>query len=188
MMLPMTSDASPDPPPDASPGRARRLVARFGRWVDPEDNPQGLVYGTLAVSAVLAAESTRRETFADTVGATALVLTLYWLAHAYANVVGRRLERQEGMSLGGLWQALRHEGAIVKGAAIPIAVVVALWGARVTLATAVNAALWTSAVVLATFEIMATVRSRVTGVQMAVQGTVGLALGAGVLAVRLILH
>ncbi|HXQ44883.1 MAG TPA: hypothetical protein VN816_09620 [Acidimicrobiales bacterium] len=58
-------------------------------WIDPEENPSGLVYGTIAVGAVLAAQSRRRDTFADTIGATVLILGLYWLAHSYAAVTGR---------------------------------------------------------------------------------------------------
>ncbi len=98
--------------------------------MEPEDNPSGVIYGTIAVGAVLAAESTRRETFADTIEATVIILGLYWLAHTYATVVGDRLKTRETLSSGRLWRAFLHEGAIVKGAAIPIAVLARAVGGR----------------------------------------------------------
>jgi hypothetical protein len=164
------------------------IASAISKWVEPEDNPAGVIYGTIAVGAVLAAESTRRETFAETIEATALILGLYWLAHTYATVVGDRLKTRETLSPGRLWRALLHEGAIVKGAAIPIAVLALLWGAGVSLQAGVTAALWTSALALAAFETIATVRSRVTGAQRFVQIFLGALLGAGVLLVRVVLH
>ena len=70
----------------------------MSRWVEPDDNPSGVIYGTIAVGAVLAAESTRRETFVDTIEATVLVLVLYWFAHTYARLVGDRLKTRDALS------------------------------------------------------------------------------------------
>jgi len=158
------------------------------RWIDPEENPSGVVYGTIAVVAVLASESTRRDTFAETVGATILILGLYWVAHTYAAVVGRRLEKRETLSARGLGRALVHEGAIVKGAAIPIAVLLLLWACDVSLNTSVTASLWTSAGVVAGFEIVAAFRGQAQGLPRVIQVVVGTLLGAGILLVRLLLH
>ena len=166
----------------------RHLLSTISRWVEPDDNPSGVVYGTIAVGAVLAAESTRRETFAETIGATLLILGLYWIAHTYATVVGERIKERGTLSSSGLWHAFLHEGAIAKGAAIPIAVLVALWIAGTSLDTAVTAALWTSAAALGGFEVVAALRSRITGAQRLAQGIVGALLGAGVLLVRVVLH
>lgn len=163
-------------------------MSAVSRWVEPEDNPSGVIYGTIAVGAVLAAESTRRETFPDTIEATVIILGLYWLAHTYATVVGDRLKMRETHSMNRLWRAFVHEGSIVKGAAIPIAVLIVLWIAGVSLQAGVNAALWTSAAALAAFEIIATLRSRITGVQRITQIVMGALLGAGVLLVRVVLH
>src|ERR1035441_8833725 len=46
-------------------------------------NPGRLVYGTIAVGALLAAESARQETYVETVFAVAITLLLYWLAHSF---------------------------------------------------------------------------------------------------------
>ncbi len=143
-----------------------------------------MIYGTIAVGAVLAAESTRRETFADTIEATLLILGLYWLAHTYATVVGDRLKTRDNLSAEALWRALVHEMSIVKGAAVPIAVLAMLWAAGVSLATTVTGALWSSAAALAFFEIVATLRSRATGARRLIQIVVGALLGGGVLLVQ----
>jgi hypothetical protein len=164
------------------------IASAVSRWVEPEDNPSGVIYGTIAVGAVLAAESARRETFADTIEATAIILGLYWLAHTYASVVGDRLKTRDSLSAGGLWRAFLHEGSIVKGGAIPIAVLAATWVAGASLQTGVIASLWSSALALAGFEIIATVRSRATGAQRFSQIVVGALLGAGILLVRVVLH
>ncbi len=164
------------------------LVSAISRWVEPDDNPSGVIYGTIAVGAVLAAESTRRETFIDTIEATVLVLVLYWLAHTYARVVGDRLKTRDALSAEAFWRALLREGSIMKGAVIPIAVLAILWAAGASLATGVLGALWSSAAALATFEIIATMRSRATGAQRVTQIVIGVLLGAGVLLVRVVLH
>ncbi|MGD0378469.1 MAG: hypothetical protein ABSC30_00655 [Acidimicrobiales bacterium] len=180
--------------PDSPPARRRPhrriggLAAAVSRWVEPEDNPSGVIYGTIAVGAVLAAESTRRETFPDTIEATVIILGLYWLAHTYATVVGDRLKMRETLSMDRLWRAFLHEGSIVKGAALPIAVLIVLWMAGVSLQAGVNAALWTSAAALAAFEIIATLRSPITGAQRITQIVLGALLGGGVLLVRVVLH
>jgi len=166
----------------------RSAVHTVLRWIEPETNPSGVVYGAIAVGAVLAAESTRRDTFPDTIGATVLVLLLYWLAHTYAGVTGDRLKTRESLSARSLWQSFVRQSAIAKGAAPPVVVLLILWPTPVTLNTAVVAALWTSAASLAFFEIVAAFRSAMSARQRALQILMGSVLGAGVLVVRLLLH
>ncbi len=166
----------------------RKVTSTILWWIDPEENPSGLVYGTIAVGAVLAAQSTRRDTFADTIGATVLILCLYWLAHSYATVTGQRLKTRQTLSARALGRSLLHEGTIVKGAALPVAVLLVLWAAGVSLNTAVTAALWTSAVALAVFEFVAAFRSHLSRAQTVVQVLIGSVLGAGVLLIRVLLH
>jgi hypothetical protein len=164
------------------------VASVISRWIDPEENPSGVVYGTIAVGAVLAAESTRSDTFPDTVVATVLILILYWVAHTYAAVVGERVKTRASLPADELWRVFLHEGAIVKGAATPIAVLLVLWAAGVSFATAVTASLWSSAVVLAAFETVVALRSDMSVLQRVVQILVGTLLGAGILVVHLLLH
>jgi hypothetical protein len=182
------TDSDPEPP-DREPRLVHRGVfATVLWWIDPEENPSGLVYGTVAVGAVLAAESTRRDTFPDTIGATVLILCLYWMAHTYAAVTGDRLRTRETLSAPGLWRSFLHEATILKGAALPVVVLLVLWATPVTLDTAVTAALWTSAVLLALIESVAAFRSHLSASETVAQVLMGSLLGAGVLLVRVLLH
>jgi hypothetical protein len=183
----MTNRASSPSGPRTHRG-LRKIATTVLWWIDPEANPSAVVYGTIAVGAVLAAESVRRDTFPDTIGATVLILLLYWVAHTYATVTGDRLQTGDALSVGGLWRSFLHEGAIAKGAALPVAVLLVLWATPVSLNAAVTAALWTSAVSLVLFEAVAAFRSPLTTAQRAGQILAGSLLGAGILAVRLLLH
>lgn len=169
-------------------GVARRALGAVLRWVDPEDNPSGVVYGTIAVGAVLAAEATRRETFRSTLEATLVTLALYWFAHTYATVVGRRYDERGGLTVRQVGRALVHEWAIVKGAAAPIAVLVACRLAGLGLDTQVNAALWTSAGALALFEMVAAARGSGSRLRRVGEASLGFVFGGGLLLLHLLLH
>jgi hypothetical protein len=90
-------------------------------------NPAGLIYGTITVAALLAAETARRETYAKTVGAVGLTLIVYWLAHSYAEFAGDRLADGEHVSVVGLLRAARRGLAVLMGAAIPFLVLLGCW-------------------------------------------------------------
>jgi hypothetical protein len=49
-----------------------------------------MVYGVIVTGALLAAESGRKETYAGTFASAVIAACLYWVAHAYATVLGRR--------------------------------------------------------------------------------------------------
>src|SRR6185312_13608302 len=99
--------------------RARRLA--------PAGNAAGVVYGVITVGALMAAESGRHESYVDAIGSAVLATLLYWLAHAYADLLGRRLDTGERLSLRTLARTLGHDWAIVRGAAIPELALVIAW-------------------------------------------------------------
>jgi hypothetical protein len=88
---------SPPPRPKTGgrPDRRHRLAERARDWLVPERDAAGVVYGTITMGALLAAESPGRESFPDTVAAAVLALALVWAAHAYATVLGYRLGRPD---------------------------------------------------------------------------------------------
>lgn len=171
-----------------SGARLRGAARGVLRWVDPEENPTGVVYGTIAVGAVLAAEAPRRETFASTLEATLLTLVLYWFAHTYARVVGRRVDGVERLTAGDVGRALVHEWAIVKGAMAPVAVLVLCWLSGLRLDTSVNAALWASAGLLASFELLAAARGGGSALRRSGEVALGILFGGGLLLLHLLLH
>jgi hypothetical protein len=154
----------------------------------PGDNASGVVYGVIVIGALLAAESGRHETYLDTVASAAIAAALYWLAHAYATVLGRRLSGQERLTSGSLGRALVHDLALIRGAAIPLLVLLIAWATGAAQATAVSAALWSAVASLVAFELLAGIRSRSTPGELALEVSVGAVLGIGMLALRIVLH
>lgn len=157
-------------------------------WVEPDHNPAGVVYGTLIVGAVLAAESTRRETLLATLGATALALVLYWLAHSYAATLGDRLDNHVPLTAGGIVRSLAKDRAIVRGAGVPILALLLASAFGASVATAVLVATWTSAVTVVVLEVIAALRARLRGRELIVQVGAGAAMGLAVIGVRAVLH
>jgi hypothetical protein len=156
--------------------------------IGSDENPAGVVYGVITVGALLAAESGSHESYLDTVGSAAIALALYWLAHSYASVLGRRLATHEKLSGGALGRAFLHDWSIVRGAAIPLLALLIAWATGVAQATAVTAALWSAVASLVGFELLAGIRARVAPGELALQAMVGVAMGMAVLALKIVLH
>jgi hypothetical protein len=173
------------PPPPAAP---RGWLARTAERIAPAENPSGVVYGIIVIGALLAAESGRHETYLDTIASTLLAAALYWVAHAYASVLGRRLELGERLSARNLVRALAHDWAIMRGAALPLLALVLAWIVGAELATAVTAALWSAIASLIAFEMFAGIRSHGTPNELVLEVGVGAAMGVAILVLKIILH
>jgi hypothetical protein len=158
------------------------------RWLEPEDNPSAVVYGTIAVGLVVAAENPEVETFPRVAASCAAAIVLYWAAHAYADVLGKRFASRRPLVFADLPGSLRHEWSIVKGAAAPLVVLLLAWAAGVTLRVAVWAALWTAVAALSLFEVVAAARANLRGLQLAGSAVLGTTLGAALIAVKLLLE
>jgi hypothetical protein len=151
-------------------------------------NLAAAIYGLLAVSALLAAETPGRETYGETAGAVALACVAYWLARGYGDFVSRRVREGEPLSVRGFAQTMLREVSTVAGAAVPLLAIVLAWAAGAALSTALDAALWTAAATLVVIEVVAGVRADLSGRELLIQTLVGGALGLLVLALRLTLH
>jgi hypothetical protein len=164
------------------------LGERLLRWIEPEDNPSAVVYGTIAVGLVLAAEDPTTVTYPKLVSAVAVAIVLYWLAHSYAAVLGRRFTTRHPVSGRDAAHILAHEWALVRGAAVPLVVLLVEWAVGIRLVTAITVSVWTAAVALLAFEIVAGTRARLRGLERIGTAAVGAALGVALLAVKLLLH
>jgi hypothetical protein len=173
---------------ESKASRWKHLAGRAFDWVEPHDNPAGVVYGTLIVGAVLATESARRETLLETVAATVLALLLYWLAHSYAQTLGERLDRQVPLSAAGIAGSLVRDRAIIRGAMIPILALLIASGAGASLSGAVLAAVWTSAATIVVFEVLAGIRAELRGTELVVQVCAGALMGLAIIGLRTLLH
>jgi hypothetical protein len=151
-------------------------------------NPAGLVYGTIAVGALLAAESARQETYTRTIIAVAIALILYWLSYSYAEFTGRRIENQQAVTLTGILEAAAREMAVLLGAAMPFFALIICWVFGASLNTAVTIGIWTSAAMVVAIEVLIGLRAELTGRQLVLQSAFGAFLGLMIIALRIVLH
>jgi hypothetical protein len=154
----------------------------------PTENPTGVIYGVIVIGALMAAESGLHETYPEAVGSTVIAACTYWLADSYASVLGRRLTVQAALTPGALSRALASNWAVMRGAAIPLLVIVLGWIFGAGQQAAVNAALWSVVASLVAFELLAGIRSRATPGELALEVGAGAAMGIGVLAMKIVLH
>jgi hypothetical protein len=166
----------------------RALLARAADRIVPDENPSGVVYGIIVIGALLAAESGRHESHLDTLTSAVIATALYWFAHAYAELLGRRLTEHQRLTARALARALGHDRAIVRGAALPLAALAIGWIAGATQQTSVTAALWSAVASLVAFELIAGVRAHASTRELAFEGCVGAAMGIAILALKVILH
>jgi hypothetical protein len=157
-------------------------------WIVPSENPAGVVYGVIVIGALLAAESGRHEGYPDTIASAAIAAGLYWLAHAYAGVLGARLTSGGRLTARALARALAHDWALVRGAAIPLLALLIAWVAGAQPEDAVTTALWCAIVSLIIFELIAGIRTHATPAELVLEVGVGIAMGTAILVLKIILH
>ena len=172
------------PQESAKPGWLYRIAG----WVVPERYPAGVVYGLITVGALLAAESGLKDTYPETIGSTAIAMTLYWFAHAYADVLGLRLSEQRRVSWAELWHTFVQDWSIVRGAALPLGAILVAWAVGASQAEAVTVGVWAVVASLIAFELAAGIRSKATPVELAFDVSAGTTLGLGILVLRVLLH
>jgi hypothetical protein len=185
----LIEQAPPLQPPSQYPdGDARTWARRAAGWIVPVENPERVVYGVLAIGALMAAESGRNEAYPDAIGSALLATGLYWLAHSYANVLGGRLATKAHLTRRKLRHALIEEWAIVRGAAIPMIALLIAWAVGAGRETGINVALWSAIASLLVFELVAGIRSRASAGELAVEAGLGLTMGLAILALKAVLE
>ncbi len=186
------ASGKPDTAADIQPGSARGTRGKRGEallaWLLPGSNPAGAIYGMIAIGALLAAESGLRDTYLETIGSALLALALYWLAHAYADLLGQRLQTRGRLTPQALAKNLLHDWAIMRGGLVPLVVLLTCWAAGASQETAVTMDLWVTAASLLTYELLAGLRARARPAELLLEGCVGATMGLGILALRVILH
>ena len=173
--------------PTARAGR-HKLLQRVAGWILRGEAPERVVYGVILVGALIAAESGVHDGYLDKIGSTVLAMAIYWLAHSYSTVLGRRIATRERLSLGALRRAMAHDWGIVRGASIPLLTLVVCGIAGASQTTAVNAAVWAAVATLIAFELLAGVRADSTPKELAFEGSVGIAMGVAILALKSLAH
>jgi glycerol uptake facilitator-like aquaporin len=151
-------------------------------------NPAALVYGTILVATLLAAESPKRETYVDALASVVIALLVYWLSIAYSQVTGERIRDEEPFTFSAFRRAAAHERPVIYGALGPLLVLLVCWVAGAGLNTAVNIAIWAAAAIIVATEIAIGIRADLTGRQLVIQTGMGVVLGLSAEALRVLLH
>lgn len=161
---------------------------RLARRIQRGGNPTAVAYGTIAVGLLIAAEDPAVETYPKLVEGTVVAIALYWCAHSYAHILGRRFTTGRPISKHDITNAFSRESALVWGAAAPLLALLASWLIGAKLETAVTAALWAAALTLFILEVLAGIRADLSRMALAGNAIIGAGLGAALFAIKMILH
>jgi hypothetical protein len=167
-----------------------RGIPRAAAWLAAAAaaNAEGAVYGAVMIGVLLAAEDPRRETYAETLGATALVVVLYWLTSLYTHILGVRLRTHEPLRGVLIRRSVVHELPIIEGAVVPMVVLVLAWATGSSLTGGVRVAVLATAVSIVGLEIAAGWRAQPRGANLWLRAAAGAVAGLAVVAVKVILH
>jgi hypothetical protein len=151
-------------------------------------NPAAAIYGVITVGALLAAEGGQHDTYAETIIALVVAITMYWIAHAYSAYAGGRFAEGHRVSVKGLAEALVVELPVLVGAALPLLVVCAFGIGGAALGTAITAGVWAAAITIAGIEVVTAVRTDLTGRDLVIQCSVGIVIGLLVVVINALLR
>jgi hypothetical protein len=164
------------------------LWQRVADVIEMPENPETQIYGTITAGALLAAEADRHETFWQVGGSVALALIVVWFAHAYATGVAARMHSGEGRPIYNLMRGMLHELALLRGAFVPLFVLLLAGLCGADLVTAETAALISAAVLLVVLEVLVGLRSSLRPAELALQVAVSALIGVSVLVLRVVVH
>ncbi len=148
----------------------------------------GLVYGTIVVATLLAAESARSETYGKTVGAVVLAMLTYWLVVAYSHYAGERLEHEQRFKWGGFARTAADQLRLLIGSLPPLIAVLIVWATGGSLSLAVQVGVEVAAATIVITELVSGIRADLRGKALVRQTLVGAVFGLMVIALRLLLH
>jgi hypothetical protein len=148
----------------------------------------GIVYGTIVVATLLAAESSQNETYGKTVAAVVLAMLTYWLAVSYAHYSGERIERQQRFEYQGLARTAISEVTMLLGAMPELLAVLIVWALGDSLAQAIRVGVIVAAITIVVTEFITGLRADLRGRELVRQTLIGAVFGVLVIALRLLLH
>jgi hypothetical protein len=169
---------------DAGVGWIRQQVQRLPL----PTNPGGLVYGTILSATLISAENARAERYAGALAGIVLAEIVYWLALAYSEFTGERVETGDPFEFSGFWRSAQHELAVVLSGIPPFLVIVVCWVAGTALSTALTIGVYTAAAMIVLAEVVIGISTEQTGRQLVVDTLVGVVFGMVVVAVKVFLH
>ncbi|WP_131749244.1 hypothetical protein [Frankia sp. Cppng1_Ct_nod] len=172
-------------------GPATRAAWRTGlvRWLVPRaGDPANAIYGTILVTAIIAAEDPDQIHISDIIVTVAVTVIVFWLSHGYADLIGDRLNAGTRPSLREVNRSLARNWPIVQAAVVPTAALIIAAVAGATVENAQAAALWTSTALLAVWGIVAGRACRLHGWGLALHAGGSALLGLVMIFLKVLIH
>jgi hypothetical protein len=147
------------------------------------------VYGTVLAGSLIAVEGGGDDVRVPRLVGVVLVTQLvYWLAHAYAELVGGRVSSGQRPRRGQVARLLREDWSLVTASFVPLAVTVLTWVAGVPTSSAVLAGLWANAAMLAGWALLAGRRARLRAGELLLYVTVSAVFGVALVLLKIVIH
>jgi hypothetical protein len=163
------------------------VIHEIAGWIIPDASPAGAVYGVITVGALLAAEGGLHDTYGEIIASVVIAMSLYGFAHGYSELLGRRLAAHTRPGRTTYVAALLQGVAVLEGASLPLLTLLIAWAVGAPLSAAVTAAIWTAVASLIALELAAGVLARAGTFELAVDAAVGVAMGLGIVALKIVL-
>ena len=148
-------------------------------WRDGREERKGsaAIYGLVVSGSVMAA-SGEHGTVTDVAITVFVTVLVYWIAEAYAEVLGRQMSADRGLAFADVVQLASRRFALVEASYAPLLVVLIGRAIGAGTAVAIDSGLVTAAVLLALFGWVAAQRRGAGAL-----GRIATALGAGLFGV-----
>nr|MDT0663899.1 hypothetical protein [Micromonospora sp. DSM 115978] len=144
---------TPVPSVNASGGVPRPHAAwrtGLGRILTPPfGDPVHAIYGTVITAGLIASQDSAVVSTADITATVLVTVVVFWLAHGYAQIVGRTDTDVERRMFAETRESLAAHWPMVQAAVLPLGVLLLVRLAGASIDGSQEAALWTSTVLLA---------------------------------------
>ncbi len=168
--------------------RWQRGILHAAHAVEPTEHPAEAIYGTLIASAVIATNAAEGESGGKIFVTGLAVLTLYWLAHVYADVLGQRLATRERPGWRSIIRTALYDWALLRGALLPLAVFGVMRLLFASVDTAALIALWTTVLLLGCWGFVAAVRGGAKRFELLAETIVCAGFGVLVIVLKTVIH
>lgn len=163
--------------------RRREVGRALAGLVVPLRDPAEGALGTVVTAGLMAAYADPPVQMAEVVVAALVTVVVYWLAHVYAEMVGRMPgDGGPAFSRARLRRSLRANWGLVRAALPLLVIALVAWAAGARPTTALGVAVWFAVVILVVEGVVTAYRHGVRGLRLlaaaAAAGVLGLLLVA----------
>jgi hypothetical protein len=159
-------------------------VRRLLTFLAPTRDASGVIYGTIITGSTMVAAAEGTHHVMEVAATVVVTLFLYWIAHAYAEVLGNSQVRV--LSWTETWRELFREWRMLAACVVPLAVLLIVRGLGASFELATSTALWSTAGLLFLWGLLAAQRARVSTGLAILSGAVYTVLGVAIVALKFV--